>query len=286
MTLIVETGEGVQGANSYVDRFYANTYLTARNKATTWEAASAEARAAALIEATSYIDLSFGHRFKGVRQFTAMDFYAYGFLSFDLVPTADDTITVGETTYTFKASASLATEITIDASAVLTAAATVTAINANSTDVSAAVMEDTEIVKITAVTAGTDGNALALTSSNESAIRTSAAILTGGREPGTQPLEFPRAYLYDPSGIAVDGIPEGLKMATVEYASRAISASLLPDPTYDANGRLVTRESKKVGPIETETRWTEGGDIIVDRKYPFADRMLRQYLTGAGGVTR
>jgi|SRR6056297_1543874 len=286
MTLVVETGEGVNGANSYVDRAYANVYLTRVNRATAWEAASQATQEAALIESTTYVDITFGHRFKGVREFTNIEFRAYGFLTFSAQPSEDDTITVGATTYTFKVSASSATEITIGADAAATASASAVAINSNSSDVTATVQTDTEIVRIEAVTAGTDGNDLALTSSNVAAVQTSAAILTGGAAAGTQPLEFPRNYLYDSSGIIVDGIPEKLKMAISEYASRAIAASLLPDPTYDPNGRLITRETKQVGPIKTETRWTEGGDIVITRKYPFADRMLREYLTGAGGVIR
>lgn len=300
MTFIVETGEGVSGATSYVGLPFASEYLAARNKATDWNAASFTARQAALIEATTYIDITFGHRFKGVREFTDLEKFARNSISMESNPSFSDTITVGDITYTFVASADDPNDILVGADIGETLQNVVYAINASggtegtewgtgttaNEDVSAALSDSGLEVILTAKESGTDGNSIVLTTNAEDTINLETPTFTGGAEPGTQPLEFPRSYLYDRSGVQVDGIPNKLKMAVVEYADRARAASLLPDPTYDENGRLVTRETKQVGPIRTETRWTEGGDIIVDRKYPFADRMLREYLSGSGGVIR
>lgn len=299
MTMIVETGEGVSGANSYVGLGFARDYLETRNSAADWIAASVAVREAALIEATTYVDITFGHRFKGVREFTAMEKFAKGFISLEGQPVNPDTITIGDTTYLFVvAAASNPNEIRIGASIAATLQNIVYAVNASggtegdewgtgtvaNEDVSAALSNSGNEVILTAKTSGTSGNLIELSTNDSTLIKLDP--FTGGSAPGTQPLEFPRSYLYDRSGILVDGIPDKLKMAVVEYAERARAASLLPDPTYDANGRLITRETKQVGPIKTETRWTEGGDIVISRKYPFADRMLREYLAGSGGVIR
>lgn len=301
MTLIVETGEGTSGANGYAGLAFVQNYLQERNNVTAWNAATILARQAAIIEATSYVDLTFGHRFKGTREFTALEKFARGFLSLEGQALNNDTLTLGTQVYTFKTSLTgAADEIHIGSDTAETLRNIVYAVNASggvegtdwgtgtvaNTDASAALANSLTEVIFTALTAGETGNSIALTTSDPANIQLDTTTLVNGAEPGTQPLEFPRAYLYDSAGVVVDGIPDKLKMAVAEYANRAVAASLLPDPTYDANGRLVTRETKQVGPIKTETRWTEGGDIIVDRKYPFADRMLREYLAGSGGVLR
>lgn len=56
MSLIVEDGTGLSNANSYAARADADAYFALRND-TTWSAASTTARDAALVEATSYLDL-------------------------------------------------------------------------------------------------------------------------------------------------------------------------------------------------------------------------------------
>lgn len=301
MSLIVETGEGTSGANAYCGLAFARDYLSARNKLTDWDAATLAVRQASLIEATQYIDLTFGPRFKGFREFTALDKYARGFLSLEGNAQNNDTLTLGSQVYTFKVTLTgSADEIHIGATTTETLQNIIYAVNASggvegtdwgtgtvaNTSASAALSDSGAEVIFTALVSGTDGNEIALTTDDPTNINLDTTTLVGGSEPGTQPLEFPRSYLYDRSGVVVDGIPDKLKMATTEYAIRAISASLLPDPTYDSNGRLVTRETKQVGPIKTETRWTEGGDIVITRKYPFADRMLMEYLSGIGGVYR
>lgn len=87
-----------------------------------------------------------------------------------------------------------------------------------------------------------------------------------------QPLAFPR--LVDDVST---GIPETLKRATAEYALRALTGELLPDPVTVAGGYRLTSKKSKVGPIEKQETYAKnsGGWI---RPYPFADLLLRDLL--------
>lgn len=58
MPLIVEDGTGVAGANCYVSNDYIDVYAEDRSW-TDWTAASDEAKDAAMIEATTYLDTSY-----------------------------------------------------------------------------------------------------------------------------------------------------------------------------------------------------------------------------------
>lgn len=285
MSLIVETGEGVSGANSYAGLSYARNYLAARNNATTWDATSLLGRRAALIEATSYIDMTFGYKFFGSKEFTSIEFFARNFLSMESLPVDNDTVTIDSVVFTFKDTTAAATDVQIGATIADTLVNFNSVINSQSgLEFSSALSEEGTVIILTALESGLDGNALTAVTSTTS-VKIDTPTFTGGRGTGPQPLEFPRAQLYDRSGILVDGIPEKLKQATVEYASRAIAASLLPDPEYDASGRIITQTFEKVGPIETELTYLPASYSIT-RKYPFADKMLREYMSYGGGVFR
>jgi len=58
MTLVLETGTGITGANAYADRTFADPFLAARGHAA-WAAATETARDQALIRASAYIDHAF-----------------------------------------------------------------------------------------------------------------------------------------------------------------------------------------------------------------------------------
>lgn len=113
----------------------------------------------------------------------------------------------------------------------------------------------------------------------------------GNLAPEATTLSFPRQYFYDRKGqqidFTADGIPIDIQKATAEYALRALSSSLLPDPTVSESGQAIKRTFDKVGPIETEIEY-EGGasrpDLI--RPYPTADRLLLFWIAGTGGVIR
>ena len=69
MTLTVETGAGIAGADSYISLVDANAYWinqSHRTLAATWDAADDENKEGALREASAYIDATYGARFKGI----------------------------------------------------------------------------------------------------------------------------------------------------------------------------------------------------------------------------
>lgn len=101
-----------------------------------------------------------------------------------------------------------------------------------------------------------------------------------------QALAFPRADLLDAQGNAVEGIPEKFKKAIAEYALRALSASLLPDPVVDETGMRLKSKREVVGPISESLDFFGGGAINVFKPYPAADKLLSEYLIQSGGSIR
>ena len=63
MALVLETGAGVAGANSYADRTYADAYFTARGGNATWTALTNDQKDEALIKATDYVESRFQMEF-------------------------------------------------------------------------------------------------------------------------------------------------------------------------------------------------------------------------------
>lgn len=71
MTLTVETGTGIQGAESYVTVAYVDAHWTARSHlsfAATWAAATTAAKEGALREVTEYLDARFSEQYRGTRK--------------------------------------------------------------------------------------------------------------------------------------------------------------------------------------------------------------------------
>ena len=110
----------------------------------------------------------------------------------------------------------------------------------------------------------------------------------GNLAPEATTLAWPRQYVYDRRGEPVLlTVPTDIQKATCEYALRALSADLLPDPNVADSGQAVKRTFDKVGPIETEIEYEGAGarpDLI--RPYPTADKLLVYWLAGVGGVIR
>ena len=102
----------------------------------------------------------------------------------------------------------------------------------------------------------------------------------------TQALAFPRDDLLDAQGNEIEGIPEKFKKAIAEYALRALSAALLPDPSVSDTGMRLKMKKEVVGPIEEQTEFFGGGAIYIFKPYPAADKLLQEYLLGAGGSIR
>ena len=88
-------------------------------------------------------------------------------------------------------------------------------------------------------------------------------------------------------GIEIDGIPENLKMAICEYAKRAISNSLNPDPDYSNNGLHIKSFREKVGPIDEMTVYQDStNEVSKVRKYPEADSLVSHFKKPKGFFLR
>lgn len=271
MTLIVEDGTGILKANSYVGLSYAYNYLSSRNRVVTWVSASREAQEAALISATDYVDKRFGMKFLGDRLVQNLPTFGSNFAIITELPVEDSTIQIGDEVYTFKETSSGPTEIAIG----VTVSETATNI-ANVLSVRADV-NASSLGSIVNVEAADVGPSSISTLSNTSAVVFEYSKLTGGTLVGSQPLEFPRT--------AFIGMPGTLKMATVEYALRALSETLMPDPVVDESGRRVSRKLEKVGPIEEEIAF-ETTAYQIFKTFPEADRLIKPLITEVGGVYR
>lgn len=108
----------------------------------------------------------------------------------------------------------------------------------------------------------------------------------GHREFAEQSREWPRLQAYDSRGDRVEGIPSELRNACCEYAFRALSQSLMADPTRDESGRVIKSKDEKVGPISESVEYAEHAGFAMPI-YPFADNMLyrRGLVIRSGGVS-
>ncbi len=89
-----------------------------------------------------------------------------------------------------------------------------------------------------------------------------------------QTTAWPRNDVVDDDNNWVTGIPLALKKACYEYALRALTAELNPDPVaVDNSGMNVKRISKTAGPVSKDVEYT-GSTATVLPKYPEADRLL------------
>ena len=291
MALIIENGSGVPGANSYIYVAFMTAYLVSRDRETEngYDTATADAREAAIIKATQYVDTRWGPRFRGAREHCDLrGWKAVGSIRFDVMPTDGDTVTVGNAEFTFVTTALTSTaENAVEIAANLHAMADALEVSVNkvSREVTANVLGGTEdTVTLTATEDGAHGNFIPLSSSNTNQTITD---FKGGVAGGLQPLEFPRRGLYAHGGARIEGIPDRLCSATVEYAVRALAGTLYQDPDIHTSGRTVQETAERVGPIEERTVFAEGENITHTIKpYPAADRLLGEYVTSGASVIR
>jgi hypothetical protein len=301
MAVKVEDGTGVSGANSYIATAFVTTYLTDRNRETenSWSTALTAAQDGAVVAATDFIEQRWGERFLGSKEFRDIS-AARATLTFTGQPADTETVVIGGTTYTFNTVLGGANSVLIGASVEASISNLFNAILATAT--AAGVTHGVGTVAHTTVTAvegvgdtliaeakekGTAGNGIATTDTVANATWSSVTLIGGGDVTVPQPLSFPRLNLLDRDGLSVRGIPLKLQQATAEYAVRALSAALMPDPTIDATGRTINRKREKVGPIEVETQFEEGGSLSqLIRPYPAADRLLSEYVASTGRIVR
>ncbi len=100
----------------------------------------------------------------------------------------------------------------------------------------------------------------------------------GEKNDEDQALQFPRDD--------AETIPVKLQRAVCEYALRAASAPLAPDPTVSETGLQVVSKREKLGPIEEETTYAESRSVMVFKPYPAADMLLRGLVDTVRRVIR
>ncbi len=302
MTLILEDGTGVSGANAYTTSALVNAYLVERNRGAEngWDGFAGSEKDASVIAATDYIETRFGQRFLGRRQFQNIS-VARGTLTFTGQPLDTETVTIDGIVYTYNTTLGGANSVLIGASVEASIQNLIDAITATAdklgdtvglgtvahTTVTAAEGVGDRMIAV-AIAKGTPGNDVA-TTETVTAASWASATLAGGSDTGEpQWLSFPRVNLFDREGLQVLGMPTRLLQATAEYAIRTVAGTKLsPDPLVDASGQVVIGKRTKVGPIETETRYLDGGSLAQQIKpYPAADRLLAGYLLQGGRVIR
>ncbi len=294
MALIVETGAGVRGADSYNDLTFILSYLTARarNTENTWDTRTVDVQEAAARASTDYMDGRFGCRLKGRRQFTLEGAAAVGGVDVTSNPADGDTVTISTSTYTFRTTVLAPFEVAIGTTTADTAA-NLLALLAGSADIrtpalvglSGAIEVGTpSLISLTLANDSELGNLTPLT---QSAAALTLTAFSGGLDAGDQPREFPRTGLYLPDGGLVVGVPLLWRQAHAEYAVRAVAASLEADPTpLPAGSGPVTLDRRKVDDaVEKEIRYASPADGITSADidpYPLADRMVKDFLFTGG----
>lgn len=99
-----------------------------------------------------------------------------------------------------------------------------------------------------------------------------------------QTTMWPRLSAFDQNRLAILGIPQEVKEATAEYALRALTGDLNPDPERDLSGATIQSKSEGVGPI-TESVTFVGGATFQMPRYPVADQKLKRAgLVRSGGT--
>lgn len=98
----------------------------------------------------------------------------------------------------------------------------------------------------------------------------------GERKNYDQLTQWPRINVYNNEGRAVYGIPEAVRRATAEYALRALTIDLMPDPTREASGRKIRSFTNTVGPITQTKNYGDYGNSYDMPIYPLADNLLLQ----------
>jgi hypothetical protein len=108
----------------------------------------------------------------------------------------------------------------------------------------------------------------------------------GYRRNVSQSMEWPRYEAFYQDGRPANAVPVEIAEACAEYALRALSAPLAPDPVADASGRMVSAESKQVGPISISKQFSRDGSATSFKPYPAVDARLRELIVSGNRVLR
>lgn len=94
-----------------------------------------------------------------------------------------------------------------------------------------------------------------------------------------QALEFPRT--------GFTGIPTRLEQACAEYAVRALTNSLMPDPDFDSTNKDIIEKSEGLGKgALTESVRYASAQPRQFRRYPVPDGLMRSFVRSGGRVIR
>lgn len=92
---------------------------------------------------------------------------------------------------------------------------------------------------------------------------------------------------YNDALLARVDLPVKLSRACCEYALRALTVVLAPDPVVDASGATVVTVKSKLGPLEEAFEVIGSGFPQTLRAYPAADMLIAPFLkVGQGRVIR
>lgn len=93
-----------------------------------------------------------------------------------------------------------------------------------------------------------------------------------------QNSQWPRQGVVDLNGSTVNGIPQAIKQACAELASRVMAGTNLQpdyDPDVVTNGAVVSQITKKVGPLEKSITYDTKLGLGFFPSFPQITRMLR-----------
>jgi hypothetical protein len=259
MSFRVEDGSGVKGATSYATVAFFKAYFADRNVDVS--AITDEQIRGCLVAATDYIDTRWGPSFLGRRLWASLYSRSTFTLTEQLSP--GDTITVNQMTYV------AGTDFDIGDTLVETLRNVMKAVGDGDDEdiVISFLFPDPDVMSLV-VFFTRDG----IDTTNTGTGGAWDVTASEGQSAHGQPLEFPRDYLRDRDGEPVCGVPVKVMAATAEYAYRAHTAALAPDPVVQPG---VTGVTQTVGPISTSTQYSS---VRITKAYPAADRLLSEYM--------
>lgn len=85
--------------------------------------------------------------------------------------------------------------------------------------------------------------------------------------------------------LALEEVPVKIQRACCEYALRALSAVLAPDPVVDDSGATVVTIASELGPLKERFQVLDTGVPALIRSYPAADLLILPYVKSAQGRT-
>ncbi len=91
-------------------------------------------------------------------------------------------------------------------------------------------------------------------------------------------LEMRFGQRWTEETLELEEVPVKVQRAACEYALRALTAVLAPDPVLDASGASVVTIRKKLGPLEKQLQVMGSGKISLIRSYPAADLLIAPYV--------